>query len=157
MLRSLDLALLRLLRTYGHAPPVETAIARFSKLGEHGLLWLGLSALRRDRRAFEEAVRAVLGAYLAGQCVKFAVRRARPLLEDLPAVVPTLSTRSYPSCHAATAFAGARVLSGPLPAAPVYTAATVMALSRPYLGVHWPSDTVAGIALGDAVARIVMR
>jgi membrane-associated phospholipid phosphatase len=30
-----------------------------------------------------------------------------------------------------------------------------MALSRPYLGVHYPSDALAGAALGDAVARLL--
>jgi len=32
-----------------------------------------------------------------------------------------------------------------------------MALSRPYLGVHYPSDVVAGAFLGDAIARLLAR
>jgi membrane-associated phospholipid phosphatase len=35
--------------------------------------------------------------------------------------------------------------------------AAAMACSRPYLGVHYPSDVVAGAFLGDAVARLMTR
>jgi membrane-associated phospholipid phosphatase len=86
--------------------------------------------------------------------VKRLVRRARPALEEMPALTP-VSGRSYPSAHSATSFAGARVLSGPLPARPVYALAVAMALTRPYLGVHYPSDIVAGAILGDAVAELL--
>ena len=48
-------------------------------------------------------------------------------------------------------FAAARGLNG----GPVlYALAVIMALSRPYLGVHYPSDTLAGAVLGDALARL---
>ena len=69
-------------------------------------------------------------------------------------MVRTLSNRSYPSAHATTSAAGARMLSPLLPPGALYALATVLALSRPYLGVHYPSDTLAGAALGVAVAEL---
>src|SRR5919112_1148998 len=51
--------------------------------------------------------------------------------------------------RAAVAHALARVW----PAAPLYAGAAAMALSRPYMGVHYPSDIVAGAVLGTAVAE----
>jgi undecaprenyl-diphosphatase len=88
--------------------------------------------------------------------VKLAVGRRRPELADLPPLVPTGSRISYPSAHASTSFAGARSLARawPAAAAPLYAAAAMMALSRPYVGVHYPSDVVAGAALGTAVAEL---
>ena len=80
------------------------------------------------------------------------MRRRRPHLPDLPPLTGTMSERTYPSAHATTSFAAARSL--PLPAAAVYPVAAALALSRLYLGVHYPSDTLAGAALGEAVARL---
>ena len=159
MLAALDSALLRILRTRGHAPAAEGAIARFSKLGEHGSVWLAIAGagalLDEDRRpAFKRAGVTIAAAYLANQAIKVAVRRKRPQLEGLPPVVSTHSQLSYPSAHASTSFAGALVLGDLLPRPALYALAVPLALSRPYLGVHYPSDTVAGAVLGTAIAEL---
>jgi undecaprenyl-diphosphatase len=163
-LAAVDLRLLRLLRTRGHTPVVERALIRLAQAGENGLLWNAiavaggtLSARRRDD--YVRAVEIVLLTLLLNTVVKQTVRRARPVLEEeLPALTPVLSGRSYPSAHASTSFAGARALAAAgLPAAPLRAVAFAMALSRPYLGVHYPSDVVAGAFLGDAVARLMTR
>jgi membrane-associated phospholipid phosphatase len=156
---TLDIALLRQIRTRGHQPPLEGAVRRFSKLGEHGALWYAVSAVGAvaapDKRAdFGRAAALVLGSFVANQAIKLVVRRPRPNLPDLPPLIHTLSNRSYPSAHATTSMAAARALSRVLPAAPLYLLAGAMALSRPYLGVHYPSDTLAGAALGLAVAEL---
>jgi membrane-associated phospholipid phosphatase len=145
-----DLALLRLLRTRGHWPPLERAARLYARAGENGLLWFAIGALARDRRA----VRTVLVALVANTAVKQLVRRPRPDLgPDLPPLAPTISSRSYPSAHATTSFAAAGAIS--LPALPLYAAAGAMALTRPYLGVHYPSDVVAGAVLGRAIERLL--
>ena len=101
-----------------------------------------------------EGLRTVLVAYGANTGIKQAFRRARPVLEELPWLAPTITGHSYPSAHSTMAFAAAGTLSRALPAPPLYLAATAMALTRPYLGVHYPSDSVAGFALGVAVAEL---
>jgi membrane-associated phospholipid phosphatase len=162
-LAALDLRLLRLLRTRGHSPAVEASLIWLARAGENGLLWyviaLGGAALSRGgrRSAYLRAIKVVLATLVANTVVKQTVRRARPVLEEeLPALTPVLSGRSYPSAHSSTSFAGARALSAAgLPAAPLYAVAVAMALSRPYLGVHYPSDILAGAALGDGMARLM--
>ena len=94
------------------------------------------------------------GAYGVNYTVKVAVRRRRPVLEGLEPLTPTVSGLSFPSAHATTSFAAARAYSRVAPATPLYAAAIAFALTRPYLGVHYPSDVVAGAALGTAIAGV---
>jgi membrane-associated phospholipid phosphatase len=155
----LDRQLLMLARTRGHGPRRERVIAGYSRLGEHAACWLALgalgAALDRDRRShWLRGAVVVAGAYAANYAVKIAVRRRRPELDGLPALSPVVSRLSFPSAHATTSFAAARVYAGLAPAAALYLAAGAFAVSRPYLGVHYPSDVVAGAVLGTVIAGI---
>jgi membrane-associated phospholipid phosphatase len=158
----LDRAGYRFLRTAGHSPGAEQAIRRFSALGEHAAIWLvigaagaALDAPRRER--WKRGLAAVGGAYLVNTALKFVVRRRRPDVPGLPPLTGTPTGLSFPSAHATSSFAAARAYSGLLPAAPLYGLATGLALSRLYLGVHWPTDSVAGAALGTAVGTLAGR
>ncbi len=145
-------------RTRGHGPRAERAVASFSRLGEHAALWLALgasgAALDRPRRArWRRATAAVAGAYALNTALKLVVRRRRPTLSGLPPLVGTPTRLSFPSAHATTSFAGALAYTRlGLPAVPLYALAASLALSRLYLGVHYPSDVLAGAALGTVVA-----
>lgn len=159
MLGALDLTLLRAFRTRGHTPARERAAAAYSRLGEQGMVWFALCGVGAlvdadNRSVYSRAAKTVLGTYALNQLIKVAVRRPRPRIEDLPPLTGTLTGLSYPSAHAATSFAGARILSAALPAPPLYALAVALCLSRLYLGVHYPSDVAAGAALGSAVAEL---
>ena len=163
-LSMLDERILRFLRTHGHSARAERAAARFSRLGERGGIWiaLGLAGAVLDageRRArWRRAAAAVAATYATNTALKLVVRRPRPQLPGLPALTGTPTQLSFPSAHAATSFAGARLYSRlGLPAAPLYALAGMLALSRLYLGVHYPSDVLAGAALGTGVAAIATR
>lgn len=155
-----DERLLRLARTRGHGLGVERAVARFTALGEHAAVWLAIGvagqALDPPRRArWRRATRVVAATYALNTALKLLVRRRRPALADLPPLVGTPTGLSFPSAHASTAFAGALAYSRlGVPAAPLYGLAGALALSRVYLGVHYPSDIAAGALLGTAVAAV---
>jgi undecaprenyl-diphosphatase len=154
-LRSLDLAAYRLMRTTGHTPAAERVVRRFSLLGEHAAIWLALGAAgvaldapRRER--WLRGLGAVGGAYVLNTAIKLAVRRRRPDVPGLPPLTGTPTGLSFPSAHATSSFTAARAYSALVPAAPLYALAASLALSRLYLGVHYPSDSLAGVVLGAA-------
>lgn len=162
----LDRRLLRVMRSRGHGDPqLVSAIAHFSRAGEHAACWfaaglLGIAASPRDSRrrgAFQRGVAVTAVAYGLNTAVKLVVKRPRPSLEDLPALTSVVTGLSFPSAHATTSFAAAAAYSSALPpASPLfYGAATMFALSRPYLGVHYPSDVLAGAVLGTATGRLL--
>ncbi|MFD5427659.1 bifunctional phosphatase PAP2/diacylglycerol kinase family protein [Streptomyces sp. NPDC127084] len=145
-------------------PGAEPVLPRLSTSANHGLLWFGIGAGIwalggvRGRRA---AVRGVASLALASATVntlaKGAVRRARPLLDDVPIIrhLPHQPvTSSFPSGHAASAAAfatGVAMESRGWGAAVAPVAASV-AFSRVYTGVHFPSDVLVGAALGVGAA-----
>ncbi|HTR73346.1 MAG TPA: phosphatase PAP2 family protein [Solirubrobacteraceae bacterium] len=157
---NIDERLLLLARTRGHSDPkVERAVATFSKLGEHGGVWLAIGAagwaLDRERAPSWLRVTATVGGvYALNTAIKLAVRRPRPRLPGLPPLTGTPTQLSFPSAHASTSFAAAGLYARlGLPAPLLYALAGGLALSRLYLGVHYPSDVLAGAGLGAVVAR----
>jgi membrane-associated phospholipid phosphatase len=145
------------MRTHGHNPAAERAVAGFSRIGEHSAVWLALgvagSALDAPRRArWHRATATVAGTYALNTAIKLVIRRCRPELPGLPPLTSTPTQLSFPSAHSSTSFAGALVYSRlGVPAAPLYALAVGLALSRLYLGVHYPSDVLAGALLGTAI------
>jgi membrane-associated phospholipid phosphatase len=154
----LDLRLYRLVRGHLHQPAIARAVGAYSRTGEHAGLWLALGATGAAldpprRRAWLRAAGTVAAAYVLNTVLKVVVRRRRPLLDDLPALIATPTKLSFPSAHASSSFAAARAYGRLVPAGPLYAAALAMGASRVYLGVHYPSDIVAGATLGLVVAR----
>ena len=131
-------------------------VRRYSSLGEHGMAWFALGAagalVDGGRRA--EWARATVGVaccYVCSSSVKWAIGRQRPAVEDLPQLMRTPTGLSFPSSHATSSFAAARAYGRLMPRGPLLVAASAMALSRVYLGVHYPSDVAAGAALGTVL------
>ena len=126
--------------------------------GEHAALWYvmgcaGLVAQPDRRQAWRRAISGIAVTQVVNVALKSVVRRKRPALEGLPALVAVPTSLSFPSSHASTSFAAAHGFGGLLPARPLRAVAAAMALSRVYLGVHYPSDIAVGAVLGTTIAK----
>jgi membrane-associated phospholipid phosphatase len=151
-----DLRLYRLVRRDLQVPAAERVVTAYTTAGEHAALWyaVGLTGValdRRDRHGWWRAMAGVLATQMVNTAVKGVFRRTRPAFEDLPALVSVPTSLSFPSAHSSTSFAAARAFSRRLPARPLYAAAALMAVSRVYVGVHYPSDVAVGAALGTLI------
>ena len=146
-------------------PGVVPAARGLSHLGEHALGWMGTSALmcavnRADKakaRQWAYVGASAFAAHAASVVLKRIVRRKRPDYPYVRVGVATPSKLSFPSSHSTstTAFlvAVAHRLSTPAPLVGV----PVMMASRMVLGVHYPTDTAVGAAIGAVTAEALTR
>lgn len=138
-------------------PGSREAALSLSHVGEHALGWMAIAAVgaavdpaRRGRWAMVGV--GTFGAHATSVVVKRIVRRRRPDHPTVTVGVGTPSSLSFPSSHATstTAFA---LLAGAVSGAPVAPVLVpVMLASRLVLGVHYPSDVLAGATVGAGCA-----
>jgi decaprenylphosphoryl-5-phosphoribose phosphatase len=160
-LQEVDRRLLRAMRTRYHVPQIEETMKALGMAGEWGAIWVAIGCgaaaadpTRRVRwlRAAAVAPAAVGVNYL----VKLAVRRPRPRLRRLPRLAAAPTELSFPSAHATSSLAAAaamgRVAPGLRP--PLYGLAAAICVTRPYLGMHYPSDVLGGAAIGLLLGRM---
>lgn len=143
-----------------HNGPADAALTFFTRLGDKGAFWLALAAVLLARRRTRRAGLAVLLALaLDLVCCNLALKpligRLRPFAVN-PAVRLLISPPgdpSFPSGHTASSFAAAAALrfTGGTDfrlRRAALALAVLIAFSRLYLYVHWPTDVLAGAALG---------
>ena len=137
--------------------PVATTLSHF---GEHALGWFALAGAgavvdRQRQRQWLALGASAFVSHAASVVIKRIVRRTRPHDPRIRVGVGTPSRLSFPSSHATSttaALVSLAALSGsklPLVGVPV------MMISRMVLGVHYPTDTLAGAALGATTAKVI--
>jgi membrane-associated phospholipid phosphatase len=147
-------------------PGLDRVFYAASAVGDHGVIWLVLAAVRglRAKDDTYAVIRAAGGvgieSALVNGPVKALFRRARPVYEGLrPRPLRRPRTSSFPSGHATSAFCAARLLSDGDPALrPLYYGlAILVAWSRVYVRIHHASDVVGGMAIGAALGEVGRR
>jgi undecaprenyl-diphosphatase len=145
--------------------PVRTLFRVVSRLG-NGVIWYVLMlalAITQGRIGLETSLR-MLAAGTIGLVVykllKSTTTRPRPyrVLRGIRAGTAPLDTFSFPSGHTlhAVAFTAVAVFYFPVLTAVLVPFTLLIALSRVVLGLHYPSDVLAGAAIGAGVAHAVL-
>jgi membrane-associated phospholipid phosphatase len=145
-----------------HAPAVVRVARGMSLFGEHAAGWLAIGVLgaavdRPRRRDWLYAAGGVAVAHGASIAVKRVVRRPRPNDPAVQVLVGTPSRLSFPSSHASSTTAAAVLFGALLGRRLTPALVPPMLLSRLVLGVHFPTDVLAGSALGATVAALTPR
>lgn len=143
-------------------PLLDAALSFITSLGDKGFIWILLSVLllcRKDtRRIGVLCALALLGSLVVNNMIlKNLVGRMRPFdrYEDLIPLIVRPVDFSFPSGHTGSSFAAAGVMYARLPRRYGVLAivfAALIAFSRLYVGVHYPSDVLAGMATGLLIA-----
>lgn len=162
LLVAIQQALVRPSATGRQRRAVMNAARGLSHFGEHSIGWFaaGLAGAAVDRRRKGQwltAAASVVGAHAASILVKRVVRRRRPQDPSVEVGVATPSRLSFPSSHATSTTTAAVVYSKLTGRTLVPVLVPPMLASRLVLGVHYPTDVLAGAALGGAIGAIVRR
>jgi membrane-associated phospholipid phosphatase len=149
-------------KTVAAAPGAIPVARGMSHFGEHALGWVAIAGVgaaldSTRRRQWAGVAVGAVGSHAASIVIKRVVRRPRPNDPSVAINVSTPSKLSFPSSHATSTTAAAillgRLTGLPLPAVLV----PPMLLSRLVLGVHYPTDVLAGTALGALSAAAVRK
>lgn len=159
-MQNTELAILDWIQLHLRCGFLDRLMPFVSGLANHGEIWILFAALlllmRKQRRYGVSAACALtLDLVACNMILKPLVDRGRPFLlrPDLLLLVSPPGDASFPSGHTAAAFAAVFALktAGSPLWIPALALASVIAFSRLYLYVHWPSDVLGGILLGAAV------
>ena len=160
---NIDISIVRFIREFIANPVLDFLMPIITLIGEDGLLWIVTSLLllvfKKTRKAgFVMALSLIFGLLIINITIKPIVARVRPYaVDNVPILIKALGDGSFPSGHTACCFEGAASLIfcgykkwGKI----ALTASLLVAFSRVYLYVHYPSDVIVGAVLGTAFAYI---
>jgi hypothetical protein len=155
----IDKAGVHAIRALPHEPRLDALLAGWSRAVEHGRMWtlvgvLGAILDQEHRDSWLRGAVSIGVTELLAQGIKRKIRRERPAIPGLPPLAATPSRFSFPSAHTASTAAAARAYGPLTPHIPWKTLLVAMGFSRPYLGVHYPSDVLAGAALGSLIGSL---
>ncbi len=166
MIEMMDLEILSFVRDHMHTQAMDTLLAFVTTLGNYGAIWIVLGLVLLVKNAYRRTGVLTLVALLATHVLAsgilkplFARQRPYIALEAFSSVLGDVGGYSFPSGHATAAFTIATVLYFRIKKwrIPMLIAATVMAFTRIYFHVHYPSDVVAGILLGSGTSYLLVK
>lgn len=165
-MQNIDFIILDFIREHFSCPALDFLMPKITLLGNGGALWIIaaviLMIIKSRRRMGITLSAALIGCGMIGNLLlKNIIARARPFSVNtaVEILIKLPTDYSFPSGHSMASFAAAAVIfhfDRKLGTA-VYVFAAVIAFSRLYLYVHFPSDVAAGILIGIAIGLVSCR
>ncbi len=134
-------------------------------LGDAGIFWILLTLVllcfKKTRKAGVYSAIALVGSVVVNNLIlKNLVNRTRPyeVVEGLKCIVSPAHDASFPSGHTGASFASATAMFRQLPkkaAVALIILAALIAFSRLYIGIHYPTDVLGGLVTGIGIGILV--
>jgi membrane-associated phospholipid phosphatase len=165
-LTQLDASILLWIQEHLRTPFFTGFWRLITMFGEAGIFWIALVLLLlilpKKRPTGIRCAISLLIVFLLTYAIKYAVARPRPYdaIAQLTPLVPKLSDFSFPSGHTSAAFAVSLVLTRTERKRvwiPFLILSCLIAFSRLYLGVHYPSDVICGFLLALIGSTVVLK
>lgn len=147
-----------------HNPILDKIMVAITTLGNAGILWIGIAVfllfIKKTRKCgILMLVSMALGLILGNGILKNVIARERPCWIDtsIPLLIPNPHDFSFPSGHTLASFEAAVMifLHNKKWGAISFILAILIAFSRMYLFVHFPTDIICGAALGALISILV--
>ncbi|MBE5775830.1 MAG: phosphatase PAP2 family protein [Clostridiales bacterium] len=155
---NIDAHILLWIQEYVRSPILDPIMKGITHLGDGGAIWIALTVIllcvKRTRRAgIACAISMVIGLLVTNLVLKNWIARIRPyeVIQGLTILIGKPHDWSFPSGHTTNSFAAAWVMFTMLPqkfGVPALILAVLICFSRMYVGVHYPTDILGGIAVG---------
>ena len=152
----MDVAILNYIAEHLRTPLLDQVFSAITALNDYGLIWIGFAIVmlctKRYRRGGIAITIALALSFLIGNLLlKHLIDRVRPFVTyPMTLLIAVPAGSSFPSAHTLSSFAAAMAIwrTERRLGIPAMILAALIAFSRLYLYVHYPSDVLAGAILG---------
>ena len=164
MIQKIDIAILEFINNNVQNPILDKIMPSITSLGDSGMIWIIISLILMISKKYRKVgvlslLALTLSTIIGEGILKNIVQRPRPFYEltNIQLLIEKPPSYSFPSGHTGSSFAVAGVIGILIKKykIPVMILAGLMAFSRMYLFVHYPTDILGGIVLGLSCSYIV--
>lgn len=147
-------------------PLLDTLMSIITKFGDGGIFWIAVAVImiifkKTRKTGISMGAALLIGLIVGNLLLKNIVARTRPydVNTNIELLIKRLSDYSFPSGHTLASFEAAVVLliRDKRFGIPAIILASLVAFSRIYLYVHYPTDVLGGIILGTVIAFIACK
>lgn len=165
-LEKIDLNVLFIIQDKFHSAILDNIMPFITKLGNLGMIWVIFSILLLINKKYRKvgimcACSLMLSTVLGEGILKHLIQRPRPFIEvpNIHILVSKPASYSFPSGHTASSFAAVGIIWSQLKRYrfPALILGILIAFSRMYLFLHYPSDILGGMLLGITSAIITLN